>query len=116
MLPLIPVCIFHGIEPKGCAGHITIHVMHDNNDIRIDVTDDGVGMSKEKAEQILSDGIDGSTDFFKELGVNNVHKRLQYQFGAQYGITIESELSKYTTMSIHIPMLTLDSDTVSDNN
>ena len=72
--------------------------------------------NKEKAEQILSDGIDGSTDFFKELGVNNVHKRLQYQFGEQYGISIESELGKYTTMSIHIPMVTLDSDTVSDNN
>ena len=114
--PLVENAIFHGIEPKGCAGHITIHVMHDNNDIRIDVTDDGVGISKEKAEQILSDGIDGSTDFFKELGVNNVHKRLQYQFGEQYGISIESELGKYTTMSIHIPMVTLDSDTVSDNN
>jgi len=107
--PLVENAIFHGIEPKGCAGHITIHIMRDGNDIRIDVTDDGVGMSEEKAKQILSDGSDNSTDFFRELGVNNVHKRLQYQFGEQYGITISSEPGKYTTMSIHIPMHTQDS-------
>ncbi len=114
--PLVENAIFHGIEPKGCAGHITIHVIRDDNDIRIDVTDDGVGMSKEKANQILNDGSDSSTDFFRELGVNNVHKRLQYQFGEEYGITIESEPGKYTTMSIHIPMRSLTSDIASENN
>lgn len=114
--PLVENAIFHGIEPKGCAGHITINVIRDDNDIRIDVTDDGVGMSQEKANQILNDGSDSSTDFFRELGVNNVHKRLQYQFGEQYGITIESEPGKYTTMSIHIPMRSLTSDMESENN
>lgn len=112
--PLVENAIFHGIEPKGCAGHITIHIMRDGNDIRIDVTDDGVGMSEEKAKQILNDG-NNSADFFRELGVNNVHKRLQYQFGEQYGITIESEPGRYTTMSIHIPMRTPDSDTISES-
>ena len=113
--PLVENAIFHGIEPKGCAGNITIHITHDGNDIRIDVTDDGVGMSEEKAKQILSDGGDNSADFFRELGVNNVHKRLQYQFGEQYGITITSEPGRYTTMSIHIPMRTPDSDTISES-
>ena len=113
--PLVENAIFHGIEPKGCAGNITSHITHDGNDIRIDVTDDGVGMSEEKAKQILSDGSDNSADFFRELGVNNVHKRLQYQFGEQYGITITSEPGRYTTMSIHIPMRTPDSDTISES-
>ena len=113
--PLVENAIFHGIEPKGCAGNITIHITRDGNDIRIDVTDDGVGMSEEKAKQILSDGSDNSADFFRELGVNNVHKRLQYQFGEQYGITITSEPGRYTTMSIHIPMRTPDSDTISES-
>ena len=107
--PLVENAIFHGIEPKG-SGHINIHLYYEAaggsdtlRSLRIDVTDDGVGMSREKAEQILCSNDDGSSDFFREIGVSNVHKRLQYEFGESYGITIDSVEGKYTTMSIHIP-------------
>lgn len=106
--PLVENAIFHGVEPKG-TGHILIHVLFEQQkedgepSIRIDVTDDGVGMSAEKAAQILQSNDDSRTDFFREIGVSNVHKRLQYEFGEQYGITIESAEGEYTTMSIHIP-------------
>lgn len=106
--PLVENAIFHGIEPKG-TGHIRIHIYSEKltkdspESIRIDVTDDGVGMPPEKAAQILLSNDDSSTDFFREIGVSNVHKRLQYEFGEAYGITIESVEGQYTTMSIHIP-------------
>lgn len=107
--PLVENAIFHGIEPKG-SGRIDIHLYYVNNnsapetpDVRIDVTDDGVGMSPEKAEQILLSDSEGSADFFREIGVNNVQKRLQYQFGERYGITVKSEKGRFTTMSILIP-------------
>ena len=110
--PLVENAIFHGIEPKG-SGHITIHLYYEpfqEDDavptLRIDVTDDGVGMSREKAEQILCTNDEGSSDFFREIGVSNVQKRLQYEFGEEYGITVESVEGKYTTMSIHIPART----------
>lgn len=109
--PLVENAIFHGIEPKG-TGHIGIHIFSEKltedspDSIRIDVTDDGVGMSPEKAEQVLLSNDDSSTDFFREIGVSNVHKRLQYEFGEAYGITIESVEGEYTTMSIHIPNTT----------
>ena len=103
--PLVENAIFHGIEPKGSTGNILIHVSKEASDvIRIDVTDDGVGMSEEKARQILISNKDNSADFFREIGVSNVHKRLQYEFGEEYGITIESREGEYTTMSIRIPM------------
>lgn len=104
--PLVENSIFHGIEPKG-SGHISIHLYYeapkDAPVLRIDVSDNGVGMSPEKAEQILRTNADSSADFFREIGVSNVHKRLQYEFGEEYGITIESAEGEYTTMSIHIP-------------
>ena len=106
--PLVENAIFHGIEPKG-AGHISIDVHTEQltddapSSICIDVKDDGVGMSKDKAAQILISNDDSSTDFFREIGVSNVHKRLQYEFGEKYGITIESAEGAYTVMSIHIP-------------
>lgn len=110
--PLVENSIFHGIEPKG-TGHILIHaareVYRETDCIRIDVRDDGVGMSPAKAEQILNSNEEGSSDFFRELGVSNVHQRLQYEFGAPAGITIDSVEGMYTVMSIHIPADTTDS-------
>jgi len=106
--PLVENAIFHGVEPKG-TGHILIHVYSERlteeslPSIRIDVTDNGIGMSAEKAAQILLSNDDNSADFFREIGVSNVHKRLQYEFGETYGITIDSVEGEYTTMSIHIP-------------
>ena len=107
--PLVENAIFHGIEPKGTPGHITVHACYETDpedgslNIRIDVTDDGVGMSWEKSIQVLQGNSDSSTDFFREIGISNVHKRIQYEFGEKYGITIDSEEGKYTTMSVHIP-------------
>lgn len=108
--PLVENAIFHGIEPKGGAGHITIHAFYgDTNagvpDIRIDVTDDGVGISQEKARQILLNNEESSADFFREIGVSNVQKRIQYEFGDSYGISIDSVEGSFTTMSIHIPFV-----------
>lgn len=105
--PLVENAIFHGIEPKG-TGAIRILVKQELSEglppgICISVTDNGIGMSREKADQILSTNEDSGADFFRELGVSNVQKRLQYEFGSAYGITIDSVEGEYTTMCIHIP-------------
>ncbi|MFG6355586.1 MAG: sensor histidine kinase [Acetatifactor sp.] len=106
--PFVENSIFHGIEPRGGAGHITVHACYESGaggrrDIRIDITDDGVGIPPDKAYRILEDGSDSRADFFREIGISNVHKRLQYEFGDSYGVTVESVVGEYTTMSIHIP-------------
>lgn len=109
--PLVENAIFHGIEPKGSTGHIIIHAYYtstqpeETQEICIDITDDGIGISKEKAAQILSNNdYHHSTEFFREIGISNVHKRLQYEFGENYGITIDSIEGEFTTMSVHIPV------------
>ena len=101
--PLVENAIFHGIEPTGSSGNITIHVYSKDDLLHIDVKDNGVGMDEETAAHILSDNTVNPSDFFKEIGVSNVHNRLQYEFGAEYGITIDSKLNEYTVMSICLP-------------
>lgn len=104
--PLVENAIFHGIEPKGCAGRIAVHgYLEESGDtVRIDVTDNGVGMTEEKAQQVLASNEEVPNDFFKEVGISNVHKRIQYEFGKQYGITIDSVIGEFTTMSIRLPL------------
>lgn len=100
--PLVENAIFHGIEPKG-AGNITVHLYYENNMIRIDVIDDGVGMPKEKAESILKNRTENKSDFFREFGVYNVNRRLLFEFGEPAGITISSVEGEGTVMTVRIP-------------
>jgi two-component system sensor histidine kinase YesM len=101
--PIIENAIFHGIEPKGSAGKITIHTYRDGENLIIDVTDNGVGMSPEAIEDVLSGKSQTSTEFFKQIGVYNVNERIKYTFGDKYGIRITSEENKFTTMSFVLP-------------
>ena len=103
--PVVENSIFHGIEPKGTPGTITIHIYRKNDAIlQIDITDDGVGMTEEQARQLLSENKNEKTEFFREIGVSNVHKRLQYEFGEDYGLRVESRLSEFTTVSVLLPL------------
>lgn len=66
--PIVENAIFHGIEPKGSAGTITIHIFrNDSGDLQIDITDDGVGMDEEMAQSLLSEKTDSKTSFLKSL-------------------------------------------------
>lgn len=111
--PIIENALFHGIEPKGCAGKILVDVVSLESSrlgkiIRISITDNGIGMSPEMIQNVLyGDGYSSST-FFKHVGIQNVNKRIQYTYGEDYGITIESKLGEYTTMTITLPYQTAE--------
>ncbi len=107
--PIVENAIFHGLEPKGGTGTIDLHAYFvpcgdDANNICIDVRDDGVGIPKEQCLTLLNDHEgENRSEFFREIGISNVHKRLQYEFGEQYGLFIESEEGKYTNIRVTIP-------------
>ncbi len=105
--PIVENAIFHGIGPKGSAGTIDIHVyLDDAKEIHIDVTDDGVGMDPDVASNLIHSEGPTESSFFKEIGISNVHKRLQYQFGNKYGLSVTSKLGEFTTVSILLPFQT----------
>lgn len=105
--PIVENAIFHGLEPKGGSGMIRITIQSQNDisvrNVEILVWDNGVGMTSEKMENLLTSNDGSAAEFFREVGVSNVHKRLQYEFGDAYGIHIESVLGEYTEMHILIP-------------
>jgi two-component system sensor histidine kinase YesM len=102
--PIVENAIFHGIEPKGAAGKIEIHI-HKNemNDLQIDITDDGIGMDEETARTLLSEKFESKSSFFKKIGISNVHHRIQLEFGLSYGLSIHSRAGSFTTVSIRLP-------------
>lgn len=106
--PLVENALFHGIEPKAGTGKITISITTNNtNQIDIGIIDNGIGMTAEQIEKSLFAPQNNTTsDFFKKIGINNVNRRLQYEFGAQYGITITSTIGEFTRMHIKLPYVT----------
>ena len=102
--PVIENAIFHGIEPKGNAGHISVHIYHtDDSTTKISITDDGIGMTPELIENVLNDDSENESSFFKNMGISSVNKMIKYTFGENYGMSIESELDMYTTVHILLP-------------
>ena len=80
-------------------GEICICIREDKDDILFSVSDNGVGMSREKCEEILKSEPGEQTG----IGIKNVNDRIKIYFGEEYGITIESEPDEGTCVRIRMP-------------
>ena len=101
--PLLENAIFHGIEPKGGAGTVALCARHTGETLTLTVTDNGVGMEPEQAAALLAGQRDGSDGLFQQIGLYNVHRRIQYEFGPDYGLSVESEPGVYTRVAVRLP-------------
>lgn len=99
--PIVENAIFHGIEPKDGTGTIQISADVQGEQLFVDITDDGVGISPGKIEGLL-DGRQPKQPK-KRIGLANVHQRLRLIFGPSYGLTVESVPGKGTTVHFHLP-------------
>ena len=103
--PLVENAIFHGIEPKGCAGNIEIIITRDScGDTLIVLKDNGVGMDEKMAAKVLRapEGEEAEAKY-RHVGMWNVHRRLQYSFGEEYGLSISSQPGVGTSVTIRLP-------------
>lgn len=100
--PLIENAIYHGMEFMGGDGEILIKLYTEENDLYIDVIDNGLGMLPEVADTLLTN----ESKIEKKssgIGLKNVHERIQLYFGKEYGLEIYSEPDEGTTIRIHMP-------------
>ena len=101
--PLVENAIFHGIEPTGECGTITLTARAEGDDLYLCVEDDGAGIEPERLATILTAESKRSGSSMNGIGIANVHKRLQLIYGRQYSLTVESEPGRYTRVTVHIP-------------
>ncbi|HEX7715618.1 MAG TPA: sensor histidine kinase [Bacillota bacterium] len=101
--PIVENAIFHGIEPKKDAGTIKIAVRAAEDHLNVSVTDDGVGISPEQIEAVLTKPPEGKTRGLSGIGIKNVAERLKLVYGPEYGLTIESKVGEYTRVELKIP-------------
>ena len=101
--PLVENAIFHGIEPTGENGTITVTGREEGGDLVLCVTDDGAGIPPDILPTLLSEERPRSHASLNGIGVCNVHKRLQMLYGEAYGLTIESEPGVGTCVTVRVP-------------
>ena len=89
--PLVENANKHGVARKSCAGHIVVTARRDNDKLRVEVRDDGVGLSE-----------DALTALHKGIGVSTTRARLQHQFGADYRFEFH-RLSQGVAVVVAVP-------------
>lgn len=103
--PIVENSIFHGIEPKGQGGHIDIRIFSTGNSrLKIEIIDNGVGMSTDAIKNALSGSRSGHSSFFRQIGIGNVNNRIKYNFGEEFGLTIQSSEGEYTKVTVILPV------------
>lgn len=102
--PIVENAIFSGIEPSGRTGLIQINAYAENQTLYVTVTDNGIGISPESIEKILTDTARVTRSNMSGIGLPNVDRRMKLVYGEQYGLTIESRPDEYTKVTISLPL------------
>jgi two-component system LytT family sensor kinase len=91
--PLVENSIKHGFSRKVGGGRIVIRSVRQNGHAIIEIEDDGLGMTDERLNTALTDGI----------GLSNVNERLSVIYGAAYRVRITSVPNLGTIIRLEIP-------------
>jgi two-component system sensor histidine kinase YesM len=99
--PIAENALYHGIKPKGEHGIIKLTVELIDNLINISIEDDGVGMTEEELDKVVSDKIDNNNLSF---GLRGTIERLRIFYGASDVYEIKSRKRYGTKVNITIPI------------
>jgi two-component system sensor histidine kinase YesM len=100
--PLIENAIYHGIMPKQNKGTIQMECRTEKDKILVVVSDDGVGIDRDKLEKIEEE-LDRQD---LNIGLYNVQNRIKILFGNDYGMHVKSIPGEKTEILIRIPRIT----------
>ena len=82
---------------------ISLSACLDGSSVVLRVTDNGPGIEPEMLRQLKACLTDVHAERGDHFGIMNVHERIRLIYGDQYGISIESQVGKGTTVLLHFP-------------
>lgn len=101
--PIVENAIYHGMEFMDGDGEILVKAWQQGNDLFLSVSDNGLGMTQEQVERLFSSQSHVPSRRGSGIGVKNVNERIKLYFGADYGLSIQSEPDEGTTVTAHLP-------------
>lgn len=109
--PLVENAIFHGIIPKEGPGQLTLSIQRQNDQLHVEVRDDGVGLSAELASRIeqgsaaLNAHREAEKNSVHAIALVNVCERLEFLYGDPVTLHVESELGQGTAFIFDLPII-----------
>lgn len=106
MQPIVENAVYHGIADIAEDTNIYIKGYITEESCRIEISDCGKGMTEEELERLrcrLSGELETSEGSGNGIGLKNVHDRIQMNYGADYGLEINSKLGCYTKVTVILP-------------
>lgn len=106
--PIVENAYVHGLKPRGGSGHIMLDAVVENQTLVISLMDNGAGMNEETLERLrkllVSDEIGIKNEHnWQSIGLKNVHDRIRYLYGEEYGLEITSTVSVGTMVRMVMP-------------
>ncbi len=104
--PLVENALYHGIKNKRQGGTIIVRARRKSKDeVLLEVEDNGIGFTPEKLAQLRTDLEDDSGEIKLEsgFGLGNVNKRIRLYYGKPYGLSVKSEYTAGTCVTLVIP-------------
>lgn len=106
--PLVENALYHGIKNKRQGGVIWVRACQKNEaEVELEVEDNGIGFTPEKLTRLQEELEDDSGDIRLEsgFGIGNVNKRIRLYYGRPYGLTVHSEYTTGTRVTLVIPAI-----------
>ncbi len=100
--PLVENAINHGLKNKRGEKNIYIKIWQADGKLYVMVRDDGVGMDAEKFNYLLKENDMGLVEEGNSIGLLNINARLKMIYGEEYGLFIESEPGKGSSVYLTV--------------
>lgn len=100
--PIVENSIKYGFgEDRDCL-EIRICTRTQKDALLILIQDDGVGIDGKLLAQ-LKDNLKHNQNQTDHIGIYNIHKRIRLVYGSAYGVELDSEYGKGTTVTLRVP-------------
>ena len=120
--PIIENSIIHGLSGLHAGGFISIHIKRDKDRfIIISVQDNGNGINREELEQLnrtldITSRKEMNLRTDNGIGIQNVIDRARMYYGEEAKMILKSEISKGTTVELHLPLIGYKEDKNENSN
>lgn len=102
--PLVENAVVHGLDNNAEGALVKVEIVRNGNEARFTITDNGIGITTERLNKVMSTLKDAEEREGERIGLRNVHVRLKLTYGEPYGLSIYSLPGDGTAISFSIPM------------